>query len=94
MTDHNTAVVVRVGPADVIIEIRGVPHIILRRAGVTAVESWIRNVGSIQPYYFIEFTTRNGAVTSDYKDRPLWEEILKKLAASRMFDEMQGEAPR
>lgn len=88
------ACAVRIGPADVVVEIRGVPHLILRRADVSAVESWIRNVGSLHPYYFIEFTTRNGPVTCDYKDRPLWEEVLKKLAASRMFDEVQGEAER
>lgn len=90
----NELVEVKVGPADLVIEIRGVPHLILRRADLSAIESWIRNVGSVAPYYFIEFVTRNGPVTTDYKDRSLWEEILRKLAAARPFDEMQGEAMR
>jgi hypothetical protein len=94
MMTQESMVVVKVGPAEVIVEIRGIPHLVLRRADLSAIESWIRNVGSIEPYYFIEFTTRHGAVTCDYKDRPLWEELLKKLAAAKLFDDMQGEATR
>lgn len=83
-----------VGPSDLVVEISGVPHLILRRADVSGVESWAKTIGARETYYCIEFTTKHGVITCDYTRRDLWEAILIKLAQAKPFDEMQGEAQR
>jgi hypothetical protein len=85
---------IKIGPAEIVIEINKIPHLILRRADLTAIHSWIHSVGVVETYFFIEYTTRNGTITSDYDDRSLWEEILKKLGQAKLFNEMQGEPSR
>lgn len=93
-TRHPDKVTVKIGPADLIVEILGVPHLIIRRSDLSAIEAWQMTVGAIERYYFIEFTTKNGPVTCDYDDRDLWSEILTKLGAAKLFNQMQGEPAR
>lgn len=82
---------VEVGPSVVIVAIGKVPHLILRRSDIGAIQGWIWNIGYRAPYYTIEITTSRGVVTADYADRSLWEEILRELADERIFDKMHGE---
>lgn len=81
-------------PAHVIVRIRDVPHLILRRSDLSAIESWKMTDGTVERYYFIQFTMRDGKVTCDYTDEALWTEILAKLGTSKLFDNMQGEPSR
>lgn len=83
---------IQVSPCEVVILIRDLPHMILRRADLTGMQAYIKNVGVREPVYFIEFTTHTGLVTADYDKRPLWEAILKGLRDARPFDHMQGSA--
>lgn len=85
---------VKVGPSSLIIEIKGVPHLILRRADLSGIEAWIRRIGVVETYYQIEFTLGSSTIMTDYDSRDLWEEILRKLAAAKIFDEMEGEPDR
>lgn len=84
---------VEVLPCEVAVLIRGLPHLLLRRADLSGMQAYIKNVGVRKPLYFIEFTTRSGPIVADYDQRPLWETILRQLRAARIFENMQGAGP-
>ena len=83
----------QVGPSEIAILINGLPHMILRRQELDAVQSYYKTTGVRDALYFIEFTTRHGVVVADYPDRALWENILAKLKDAHLFDHMLGTAP-
>ena len=89
MTDRHQ---IEVTASDIKIRIHGIPHLILRRSEVVGVQGYIKNVGPIEPIYFIEITTKTAEIICDYKDRCLWESILGGIADARVFDERLGEA--
>lgn len=74
------------------IRIRGLPHLMFRRAGLSAIHSYYKTTGVRDPIYFIEFTTDAGLVISDYNERELWERILEGLRDARLFEHMLGAA--
>jgi hypothetical protein len=84
----------RVGPCEAIVEICGVPHLILRRADISGIQSWIKGLGTVRPYFCIEIATRHGKIVCDYERRDLWEEILRKLADAKIFNDFQEEPTR
>lgn len=84
---------IQVMPCEVTVLIRGLPHLILRRADLAGMQAYIKNVGVREPVYFIEFTTRHGLIVADYDKRPLWEEVLRTVHAARIFENMQGAGP-
>lgn len=85
---------IRVGPCDIMVLIRGLPHLILRRADLSGIESWQMSIGTRERYYFIQYTLRHGVITCDYDRGDLWREILSESAKAKVFDNMQGEAVR
>lgn len=40
---------VRVGPTDITIRINGLPHVMLRREHLSAIDSWERRIGVVEP---------------------------------------------
>lgn len=83
---------VRVGPHEVAVLIRGLPHILLRRAEVLAFQAYIKSEGPAAPMYFLEVTLAGGrAVVSDYDTRTVWEAVIAGLGAAHVFDERLGE---
>lgn len=84
---------IQVLPCEVAILIHGLPHLLLRRADLTGMQAYIKNVGVREPVYFIEFTTRHGLIVADYDKRPLWEQILRSLKEAKIFENMQGAGP-
>lgn len=84
---------IQVLPCEVTVLIRGLPHLILRRADLTGMQAYIKNIGVREPVYFIEFTTRHGLIVADYDKRPLWEAVLRSLKEAKIFENMQGAGP-
>jgi hypothetical protein len=82
---------VQVGPSDLKVLINGIPYILLRRADLSAIQAWIRRIGAVEPFYEIEFTTKNGSIKCDYSDRELWEKILRALGHAHIFEVMEGQ---
>lgn len=85
-------ITVEVTASEIKVGVRGVPHLMLRRSEVVGVQGYIKNVGPIEPIYFIEITTKTAKIVCDYRDRSLWEAILSGMADARVFDERMGEA--
>ena len=85
---------VLVRPNEICVLIKGLPHLLLRRQDLSGVQTYWKTTGVRGgSLYFIEFTTRNGVIISDYNDRALWEKILAALLDARLFDHMLGAAP-
>lgn len=63
----------------------------LHRSEVVGVQVYIKNVGLIEPIYFIEITTKTAEIVCDYTDRSLWEATLSGMADARVFDQRMGE---
>jgi hypothetical protein len=86
---------VSVGACDIVVSIRGLPHLVLRRSEIIGWQSYYRDSGVAKgAIYYIEFTTTTrDLITSNYDDRSLWEEILRALAESRMFYRVISEQP-
>jgi hypothetical protein len=87
-----TKIEVKVGPSEIAVLIKSLPHLLLRRQDLTGFQSYYKTTGVRDPLYFIEFTMRNGLIVSDYNDRDLWEKILIALLEAKIFDHMLGTA--
>lgn len=87
-----TSVEINVGPSEIIVLIKGLPHLLLRRQDLSGIQTYYKTIGVRQTLYFIEFTTRNGVIISDYNEFWLWEAILIKLREAKIFDHMLGTA--
>jgi hypothetical protein len=87
-----TKVEIRVGPSEICVLIKGLPHLLLRRQDLSGIQTYYKSTGVRFPLYFIEFTTRHGTIIADYNERWLWEEILSGLRDARIFDHMLGTA--
>lgn len=86
---------VSVGPCEIAVLIKGLPHLLLRRSDIVGIQSYIWRVGTRAPIYVLEFSTTNGhEICSDYDERPLWEAILRALGDAKLFNRELGEAPR
>jgi hypothetical protein len=86
-------VTVEVTTDTVSVLIRGLPHLILRRMDLTAIQSYIREGGVRSTVYFIEFTVRGSTIVCDYEKRDVWEAVLAALYDAKVFAIMQGERP-
>lgn len=84
---------IKIGPSEVAVLIRNLPHLLLRRQDLIGIQSYYKTTGVRDPLYFIEFTMRNDTIIADYNDRLLWERILIGLRDARIFDHMLGAAP-
>lgn len=84
---------VKVRPNEISILIKGLPHLLLRRHDLSGIQAYWKTTGVLGgALFFIEFTTSNGVITSDYNDRALWESILVAIRDANMFDRMLGES--
>jgi hypothetical protein len=84
---------IKIGPSEVAVLIRNLPHLLLRRQDLIGIQSYYKTTGVRDPLYFIEFTMRHETIIADYNDRKLWEGILIGLRDARLFDHMLGAAP-
>ena len=83
---------VRVTACEVAVFIDGLPHLLIRRKDITALQSYIKSHGAATPIYFIEISTAShDLIVSDYDDMSLWKQILQALGEAKIFDEMLGE---
>lgn len=94
MATRAKRVEIKVGPCDIMVLIRGLPHLILRRADLSGIESWQMTIGARERYYFIQYTLRHGVITCDYDKVDLWQEILAEFSKAQVFNNMQGEGVR
>lgn len=79
------------GPCDIVANINGLPHLILRRSDVIAMQSYKKSIGTVETIYYIEFEMKGRQIVCDYDDRSLWEELLRGYGALKMFNHALGE---
>lgn len=64
-------------PQSLTIKIDGLVHLKIN-SKIIGYQSWIME-GRKETWYCIEFYTRHRKIKTEYKDRRLWESILKQL---------------